>query len=68
MQKSRAVVFLEPRSVVVGEVDLPARTPTDVLIEIEHTAISVGTERWCLTDSLSRSNFHGIGITRAVIV
>jgi 2-desacetyl-2-hydroxyethyl bacteriochlorophyllide A dehydrogenase len=53
MQTSRAVVFPEPRRVVVEEVDLPPMGPMDVLIEVAHTAISPGTERWCLTDRLT---------------
>jgi 2-desacetyl-2-hydroxyethyl bacteriochlorophyllide A dehydrogenase len=53
MQTSRAIVFPEPGAVIVGDVGLPPMTPADVLIEVEHTAISPGTERWCLTDRLT---------------
>ncbi|NLF02284.1 MAG: zinc-binding alcohol dehydrogenase [Anaerolineales bacterium] len=53
MRRSSAIIFPEPRRVTVGEVPLPPLMATDVLIEIEYTAISPGTERWCFTDRLT---------------
>lgn len=44
---TKAVVFLGPRRVAVGNVGLPAPDPEwGVEIETEVSAISVGTERW----------------------
>ena len=50
--KPPAVVFPEPNRIIVDEVDLPELTPTDVLIVVEYSSISVGTERWCLTGQM----------------
>jgi len=47
-RKAQAVIFPEPGRVIIDEVDLPDLAPTDVLIEIDYSAISVGTEHWCL--------------------
>ena len=52
-RKVRAVIFPEPGRISIGEVDLPVMGPEDVLIEIEYTSISNGTERWCLTGKLN---------------
>jgi len=49
MRKTEAVVFPEPGRIIIDEVELPDPGPTDVLVEIEYTSISIGTERWCLT-------------------
>ena len=46
-------MFPEPNRVTVEEFELPELTDEDVLIEIEYSAVSVGTERWCLTGRLN---------------
>ena len=51
-QKAKAVIFPEPGRAVVGEVPLPPMEDGDVLIEVAFSAVSVGTERWCLTGKL----------------
>ena len=53
IRKTHAVVFAEPSRTIIAEVGLPRVQPSDVLVEIEHTSISIGTERWCLTDRLT---------------
>jgi len=52
MIKTEAVVFTKPRKVEIQEVLLPEIGSEDVLIEIEYSSISIGTERWCLTGKL----------------
>ncbi|HEB32484.1 MAG TPA: hypothetical protein ENI15_16690 [Spirochaetes bacterium] len=52
-RKSTAVIFPEPGRAVMDVVDIPSMGPEDVLIEIEHTSISNGTERWCLKGQLN---------------
>ena len=49
---SLAVVFPRSGAAEVLEVDVPRPREGDVLVEIEHSALSPGTERWCLTGSL----------------
>ncbi len=52
MRSAQAIVFNAPREVAAEEVPLPPLTDTDVLVEIEVSSISPGTERWVLTDRL----------------
>jgi len=49
---AQAVVFPELRRASVQEVEVPAPGDGDVPVEIEHSSISPGTERWCLTGGL----------------
>ena len=49
---TQAVVFTAPGEVIVDELDLPALSPNDALVEIEYSAISIGTERWCLQGAI----------------
>ena len=51
--KTPAVIFAEPGRATIEEVDLPEMGPADVLIEVEYTSISIGTERWCLTGQMN---------------
>jgi bacteriochlorophyllide a dehydrogenase len=51
--KTRAVVFPERGRAVIDDVPLPEMHVDDVLIEVEYTAVSPGTERWCLTGTLT---------------
>ncbi len=46
--ESRAVVFVAPEKVCLGEVAIPDPGPGDAVVEIEYSSISIGTERWCL--------------------
>jgi bacteriochlorophyllide a dehydrogenase len=50
---TRAIIFPEQGRAVIDDVPLPDMGVDDVLVEIEYTAISPGTERWCLTGSLT---------------
>jgi threonine dehydrogenase-like Zn-dependent dehydrogenase len=51
--KAQAVVFPDPGRVEIAEIELPPLGDGDVLVDIEYSAISVGTERWCLTGKLT---------------
>lgn len=46
---AKAIVFAEKNRVEVQDVTLGQMTDHDVLIDVEHSFISPGTERWCLT-------------------
>ena len=46
---SKAIIFPVPNSVELAEVELPPPGDNDLLVEIEYSAVSVGTERWVLT-------------------
>jgi 3-hydroxyethyl bacteriochlorophyllide a dehydrogenase len=50
--KSRAVVFPEARRAEIREVEIPEPGEEQVLVEIEASAVSPGTERWCLSDRM----------------
>jgi 3-hydroxyethyl bacteriochlorophyllide a dehydrogenase len=47
--RTRAIVFPRPEEASVREVETPDLGEGDVLVEIEASALSPGTERWCLT-------------------
>lgn len=52
IRKSEAVVFTEPGQVAIQEFKFPEPGPEDVLVEVEYSSISVGTERWALHGKL----------------
>ena len=52
-RKTHAIIFSGPEQVIIDEVDIPDMTNSDVLVEIEDSSISNGTERWCLTNQLN---------------
>jgi 2-desacetyl-2-hydroxyethyl bacteriochlorophyllide A dehydrogenase len=52
MMKSDAIVFRGPGRVSVEEVDIPEVGPGDVLVDIEYSSVSTGTERWCLNGKI----------------
>ncbi len=47
-----AVVFPAPRQVTVAQFPLPEMGSDEVIVDIEYSFISNGTERWCLTDQM----------------
>lgn len=47
-ESAKAVVFTAPHQVDVQQVPLPTLEPWDVTVEVESSAISLGTERWAL--------------------
>jgi 2-desacetyl-2-hydroxyethyl bacteriochlorophyllide A dehydrogenase len=49
VKKINGVIFPEPRVCTVDKVGLPRMRPTDVLVDVEYSSVSIGTERWCLT-------------------
>jgi 2-desacetyl-2-hydroxyethyl bacteriochlorophyllide A dehydrogenase len=46
---TRAVVFTEKNKIEIQELELAQMGDNDVLVDIEYSFISPGTERWCLT-------------------
>jgi 3-hydroxyethyl bacteriochlorophyllide a dehydrogenase len=75
--KSRAVVFPRPLVVEVAEVDLPEPGDGDVVVEVAFSALSPGTERWCLRGLLEATDgspvafphvpgYQAAGVVRAV--
>ena len=46
--KSEAIIFVEPEVVRLDVLSIPNLGPSDALVEVEYSAISIGTERWCL--------------------
>jgi 2-desacetyl-2-hydroxyethyl bacteriochlorophyllide A dehydrogenase len=48
--KAKGVVFTAPERVEVLEVEVPEPTPNDVVIRVLYSGISIGTERWILTN------------------
>ncbi len=49
---AQAIVFPRTRQSEVRTVDVPPRGEGDVLLEVEYSGLSPGTERWCLTGGL----------------
>jgi bacteriochlorophyllide a dehydrogenase len=49
---TQAIVFPEPRRCVLEAVEVPPLGDGDVLLEVQFSALSPGTERWCLTGGL----------------
>jgi len=47
--KAKAVVFTEKGKIDVRELTLAKLADNEVMIDVEYSAISPGTERWCLT-------------------
>lgn len=45
---AKAIVFPEPKKVELRNVELPPLQEWEVLVELEQSAISLGTERWAL--------------------
>jgi len=46
---AEAIIFTAESQVAVAEVALPSLQPSDVLVRVEYSSVSIGTERWCLT-------------------
>ncbi len=51
-RKTTAVLFPRPEKSIVDNVPIPRLESSDVLVRIEYSSVSVGTERWCLTAGL----------------
>jgi 2-desacetyl-2-hydroxyethyl bacteriochlorophyllide A dehydrogenase len=51
--KTRAIIFPEPGRAVVDEVPIPDLREDEVRVDIQYSAVSPGTERWCLTGKLT---------------
>lgn len=51
-RKAQAVVFVAKGKAQCQDVTIPSPGPKDVLVRIEYSAISIGTERWCFTANL----------------
>jgi 3-hydroxyethyl bacteriochlorophyllide a dehydrogenase len=50
--KTLAVVFPRAGEAALQEVEVPEPGEREVLVQIEASAVSPGTERWCLTDRM----------------
>jgi 2-desacetyl-2-hydroxyethyl bacteriochlorophyllide A dehydrogenase len=50
--KSEAIIFRKAGDVAIEEIDLPDLGPADVLVDVEYSSISTGTERWCLAGQI----------------
>lgn len=46
---ANAIVFSQPKKVELRRVELPKMKNWDITVELETSAISLGTERWALT-------------------
>lgn len=46
--RTRAIVFTAPGTIAVEELTLPDPRPTDVVVRMAVSGVSVGTERWAL--------------------
>lgn len=46
--RTRAVVFTAPGTIAIEEFALPDPQPTDVVVRMDVSGVSVGTERWAL--------------------
>ena len=70
--KARAIVFADVRKVVLKDVELPAPTAKDIVVETEVSGVSVGTERWALIGKRAEIAFPNVpgymGIGRAIRV
>jgi len=51
-RKAPAILFPEANRVIIDEVPVAEPGDGDVLVQIEYSSVSVGTERWCLTGRL----------------
>jgi len=51
-RKAPAILFPEANRAIIDEVPVAEPGDGDVLVQIEYSAVSVGTERWCLTGRL----------------
>lgn len=51
--KTPAIIFPEPGRAVIENVPVPDRHDDEVLVDIQYSALSPGTERWCLTGKLT---------------
>jgi 3-hydroxyethyl bacteriochlorophyllide a dehydrogenase len=50
-----AILFPEPNRAVLDEVPIPEPGEGDVVVRVEYSSLSVGTERWCLTGRLQNA-------------
>jgi 3-hydroxyethyl bacteriochlorophyllide a dehydrogenase len=58
--KSTAIIFVRPKTVELGDVDLPNPTPNDIVVETHASGVSVGTERWAYLGKRPEIRFPNI--------
>lgn len=58
--KTQAILFPKPETVQLREVELPSPTPRDIVVDVEATGVSVGTERWTYLGKRSEISFPNI--------
>jgi bacteriochlorophyllide a dehydrogenase len=55
--KTQAVIFSAQGSIGLATIDLPQPRPTDVVVQVEVSGVSVGTERWALLGKRPEMSF-----------
>ena len=58
--RAKAVVFEAVRKVAVKDINLPAPTAKDIVVETEVSGVSVGTERWALIGKRAEVKFPNV--------
>ncbi len=67
-----AIAFVEPGKAEIHELALPEPTDDDLVVRVEYTGISVGTERWAFDDYRPETVFPviagylGVGVVERV--
>ncbi len=56
MSKNEAVVFVEPRKVILEEIEIPSPRQNELLIKTEYTLISTGTDLTILSGEYPRNS------------
>ena len=55
--KVRMVVFPEPNRAEMREGELPALQEDEILVKVLYSGVSVGTERWILTNKIEGTKY-----------
>jgi 3-hydroxyethyl bacteriochlorophyllide a dehydrogenase len=63
--QTRAIVLEKPESVILADLELTPMTPIDVLVDMEWSGISTGTEKLLWTGKMP--NFPGMGDRKSVV-
>jgi 3-hydroxyethyl bacteriochlorophyllide a dehydrogenase len=58
--KTQALVFPEPKKVELREIQLPDPTPRDIVVDVEASGVSIGTERWAYLGQRAELSFPNI--------
>jgi 3-hydroxyethyl bacteriochlorophyllide a dehydrogenase len=58
--KADAIIFVQPKKVEFGQVQLPDPTPRDIVVRTEVSGVSVGTERWAYLGKRDEIQFPNV--------